>query len=132
MCTGLSDTDKRHAIVLALQAWPDKSGREIAEQMGVNQNYVSEVRRQVSGSTHLPTLVTGKDGKRYPATRPKARPVVPPTSEKSRADAGRLILPRRVRGAVHPRAPPAPKYTPIAPPAPDADRSRRPSAPVSA
>lgn len=33
----LSETDKRHAIVLALQTWPDKSQNQIAEQVGCTQ-----------------------------------------------------------------------------------------------
>jgi hypothetical protein len=40
----------------------------IAKQIGVNQNYVAEMRREVSATTNLPDKVTGKDGKQYPAT----------------------------------------------------------------
>lgn len=69
----MTDADKRHAIDLAIRTWPDRSGREIAEQIGCNQNYVSERRREVSATTHLPEKVKGKDGKSYPATR-KAMP----------------------------------------------------------
>lgn len=84
----LSDTDKRHAIVLALQTWPERSGREIAEQVGCANTFVSRVRSEVCTSAHLPDHVTGKDGKRYPASRQKAAsgPVVPPTSQRARAD----------------------------------------------
>lgn len=72
----LSETDKRHAITLALQVWPDKSAREIAEQIGCHHDYASEVRKQVSATRHLPSHVTGRDGKSYPASRPTgaARP----------------------------------------------------------
>src|SRR5262245_50406010 len=61
-----SERDKRHAILLALQTWPDKSQHEIAAQLGVDQSWVSQVM-----STHhvVPerTHVVGKDGKTYPA-----------------------------------------------------------------
>ena len=64
--------DKRHAILLALKTWPDKSITSIAEQIGVNQGYASTVKKQVIGSNDLsvPARVTGKDGKSYPAARP--------------------------------------------------------------
>jgi hypothetical protein len=55
------------AILLALQGWPDRSARQIAEQIGVNPDYVNDVRKQVSDTRHLPDRVTGKDGKSYPA-----------------------------------------------------------------
>ena len=68
--------DKRHAIVLAVSTFPSRSARQIAEQVGVNYDYVNDIRRQVSDTLHLPDRVTGKDGKSYPASRP-ARPSEP-------------------------------------------------------
>ncbi len=65
----LSDTDKRHAIVLALQTWPDKDSGSLAAQIGTHQTYVARVRQEVKTSLNLPDHVTGKDGKRYPASR---------------------------------------------------------------
>lgn len=65
----MTKADKKHAIVLALKAFPDKSQTIIAEQIGVNQHYVGEVKKQVSATTNLPDRVTGKDGKSYPAAR---------------------------------------------------------------
>lgn len=64
----LSETDKKHAIVLALRAWPDRSQTQIAEQVGCAVPYVTRIRAQVFTSEDLPARVTGKDGKSYPAT----------------------------------------------------------------
>jgi hypothetical protein len=65
--------DKKHAIVLALQTWPDKSQKSIAEQIGVSQQWFSDVARAVrsqdTGTGNLQDRVTGKDGKSYPASR---------------------------------------------------------------
>lgn len=71
----LSTADKRHAILLALEAFPEKSQNQIAEQIGCSQRYVSTVREQMQVRTgsHLPDYVTGKDGKSYPATRSPRR-----------------------------------------------------------
>lgn len=74
----LNESDKRHAIVLALQAWPERSQRQIAEQIGCDQAWVSKVRGEVMTTHQLPSHVTGRDGKRYPATRPSGRPTPAP------------------------------------------------------
>lgn len=68
----LSTADKKHAVLMALRAFPDKSQTLIAEQVGCNLSYVTRIRAEVSGSQPLPDTVEGKDGKRYPATRPTA------------------------------------------------------------
>ena len=65
----LTAADKRHAILLALAAWPELSANQIAEQIGCSQRYVSSVRDQVRSTSNLPSTVTGKDGKTYPARR---------------------------------------------------------------
>jgi hypothetical protein len=65
-----------NAIVLALQAWPERSANMIAEQIGCNRRYVDQVKEQVGSTTNLPDRVTGKDGKSYPASRsPKLLPM---------------------------------------------------------
>jgi transposase len=52
-----------------VKAWPEKSTREIAEQIGCSQTWVQRIKEpEVSTSTHLPE-VTGKDGKTYPAKK---------------------------------------------------------------
>ena len=66
---GLNAADKRHAILLALKAWPDKSSSQIAQQVGCSDQYVLDLRKQVPSSWNLPSRVTGKDGKSYPAAR---------------------------------------------------------------
>lgn len=71
----LTVNDKKHAILLALQAFPARSAGAIAEQIGVNQDYVSELRRKVKDTLDLPERVTGKDGKSYPASRASNLPV---------------------------------------------------------
>lgn len=65
-----TDTDKRHAIRLAIAAWPDRSQTLIADQLGVSLTYVTQVRAAMSEEVDLPDRVMGKDSKMYPATRP--------------------------------------------------------------
>lgn len=57
------------AIRLALEAFPDKSQRTIAAQIGCSKSRVGQIREQVANTCHLPTKTTGRDGKQYPATR---------------------------------------------------------------
>ena len=72
----LTGPDKKHAIELALEAWPDLSQTRIANQIGCSHQYVGKVRAQVATSCNLPERTVGKDGKSYPAARetPKAEP----------------------------------------------------------
>ena len=63
----LTSADKKHAIELALEAWPDRSQRRIAGQIGCSQQYVGKVRAEVTTSCHLPERTVGTDGKSYPA-----------------------------------------------------------------
>ena len=63
----LTSADKKHAIELALEVWPDRSQRRIAAQIGCSQRYVGKVRAQVRTSSHLPDRTVGSDGKSYPA-----------------------------------------------------------------
>lgn len=65
----LTTADKKHAIVLALQTWPDRSATMIAEQIGCSQQHVQHVKAGVTSACNLPSRVTGKDGKSYPASR---------------------------------------------------------------
>jgi len=65
----LTPGDKRRAIELALKTWPDYSTTRIAEQVGCAFQYVARLKGQVSTSGNLPSQVTGKDGKSYPARR---------------------------------------------------------------
>lgn len=101
----LSDTDKRHAIVLALQTWPERSGREIAEQVGCANTYVSRIREEVCTRAHLPDRVTGRDGKRYPATRTTRQTSdAPPTGKSKAAIEARRATMRQMAAEGHTRA----------------------------
>lgn len=66
--------DKKHAILMALQTWPDRSMTTISEQIGCAVSYVKTVKDQVFTTEHLPARVTGKDGKSYPATQSSRTP----------------------------------------------------------
>ncbi len=70
--------DKKHAILLALQAWyfgrdsAAKSTNEIAHQIGVDGGYLREIleqQGQVVGSHNLPARVIGKQGLRRGVSR---------------------------------------------------------------
>lgn len=63
--------DKKHAIKLAVIAWPNRPAGEIAEQIGCSRSWVSEVRSYQDSATGKVTSVTGKDGKTYPASTAK-------------------------------------------------------------
>jgi len=78
--------DKRNAILIALKEFSEKSQTQIAEQVGCAQSWVSDIKKQVIGTDNLtsqstsgdtpelPDRVTGKDGKSYPARKPKPEP----------------------------------------------------------
>ena len=63
----LTSADKKHAIELAVEAWPERSQRRIAAQVGCSPGYVNKIRGQVFTSEHLPERTVGTDGKSYPA-----------------------------------------------------------------
>lgn len=69
----LSGDDKRRAIEIAYEAWPDVSQVRIAKQVGCAQQYVSRIRAQLTTSGMLPDRVVGSDGRKRPATRPSRR-----------------------------------------------------------
>jgi hypothetical protein len=49
----LSRGDKRHAVELALRTWPDRTQREIAEQVGCDQGYVAKIKADVMTSHNV-------------------------------------------------------------------------------
>ena len=77
----LTEGDKRRAIELAYEAWPDISQRRIAAHVGCNQSYVGRVRAQVNPRIHLPDKVVGRDGRRSPATKPARKRVAEPADD---------------------------------------------------
>lgn len=57
--------DKRNAVEVALEEWPDKSNAVLAELCKVSVEFVRKLRR--SSGVPQPATVTGKDGKQYPS-----------------------------------------------------------------
>lgn len=83
----MTEADKKHAVYLAFQTWPDRSQREISDQIGCAQSYVQKLRAdyQVNTGVHLPNRITGKDGKNYPAVRGAEHPKAAEVRERIRA-----------------------------------------------
>lgn len=77
----LTERDVKHAIELALAIWPDRSGKQLSEQIGCSQRYVASIREHVRATANLPDRVKGKDGKSYPAARPKEPVAIDPKRE---------------------------------------------------
>jgi hypothetical protein len=67
----MNRADMRHAVELALKAFPEKSNREIARQIGCDDKTVAAVRANLEGTAEIPQLekTTGVDGKARPAKR---------------------------------------------------------------
>lgn len=65
----MTEADKRHAIKVALIEFPDMSQNQMADLIGCSQRHVSTVKDEVRTTSNLPSRVTGKDGKSYPASR---------------------------------------------------------------
>jgi hypothetical protein len=114
--TRLNIDDKRHAILVALQTWPDYSTTRIAEQIGCDQSTAMRVKQEVMQAHNLPSRVIGKDGKSYPAVRTAridtpSEPTTPSTMERRREMAtegatasGLKRLPRKEDGEIMTRA----------------------------
>lgn len=69
-----STADKRRAVELAIEKFPDRSNRCVAHHVGCSETYVRKVQDgiQLRTSAQLKhARVTGKDGKRYRATKPR-------------------------------------------------------------
>lgn len=72
-----TNADKRRAVEMALEAWPDLSSREIAKRVGVSDPFVGGIRDQLL--TVSSSKRNGADGK----TRlmPTKRPAAPPADD---------------------------------------------------
>ncbi len=82
----LTPADKKHAILIAVTTWPERSARDVAVQIGCAHQYVSRLKSaQVSTSGHLPDRVTGADGKSYPARRPASSERPTPDDDRARS-----------------------------------------------
>jgi len=67
----LTDADKKHAIALAVETWPDRPAATIAAQIGCSPQWVSRVRP--TSSTSGTSVVVRKNGTPYPARNPRAK-----------------------------------------------------------
>ncbi len=80
--------DKRNAVEIALEEWPDRANPFIAEICRVSVELVRRVRTELTGSGKLASrgTVTGRDGREHPAQierQPRGK-----TESSSRDDAG--------------------------------------------
>jgi len=66
----LSNQDKRHAIKLAVERWPEKSGALIAEQIGCSRSYVVQIK---SGMTTTADRIVSANGHVRMATQAAAQ-----------------------------------------------------------
>lgn len=64
-----TNADQRNAAEIALEEWPDKANPVLAELCRVSVDLVRRCRHEMAGAGKLeqPELVTGRDGKEYPA-----------------------------------------------------------------
>lgn len=64
-----TNADKRNAVEIALEEWPDRANPVIAELCRVSADLVRRCRNEMASSGRLETRerVTGRDGKEYPA-----------------------------------------------------------------
>lgn len=64
-----NNADKRNAVEIALEEWPDRANPVLAELCRVSAELVRRCRSELarSGKIELPGKVTGRDGKEYPS-----------------------------------------------------------------
>ena len=64
-----NNADKRNAVEIALEEWPDRANPVLAELCRVSPELVRRCRSELarSGKIDLPGKVTGRDGKEYPS-----------------------------------------------------------------
>jgi hypothetical protein len=64
-----NNADKRNAVEIALEEWPDRANPVIAEMCRVSVDLVRRCRTEMaqSGKLGRPEKVTGRDGKEYPS-----------------------------------------------------------------
>ena len=58
--TLMKPEDKRHAILRALETWPERPTDAIGEQIGCSGGYVRQIRDQVVTTYKLPSTVVGR------------------------------------------------------------------------
>jgi hypothetical protein len=64
-----NNADKRNAVEIALEEWPDRANPVIAELCRVSVDLVRRCRTELAkaGKLDVPGKVTGRDGKEYPS-----------------------------------------------------------------
>ena len=64
-----NNADKRNAVEIALEEWPDRANPVIAELCRVSPELVRRCRSEMvrAGKIDVPGKLTGRDGKEYPA-----------------------------------------------------------------
>jgi uncharacterized membrane protein YgcG len=64
-----NNADKRNAVQIALEEWPDRANPVIAEICRVSSELVRRCRSELvkSGRIEVPGMLTGRDGKEYPS-----------------------------------------------------------------
>ncbi len=60
-----TNADKRHAVEIAMEEWPDRSNAYLADICSVSVELVRRVRKSLGLDN--PDLVIGRDGKQYPS-----------------------------------------------------------------
>ena len=65
----MSNADKRRAVELAKQHWPDESNRKLADRCGVSDKFVAAVCRSTANGSQSEKRV-GRDGRKRPARMP--------------------------------------------------------------
>ena len=70
-----TNADKRHSVMLAVEAWPELNDQAVADLCGVGKAFVNEYRKELSSvdNSIQPATRKGKDGKKYPTTKAKKR-----------------------------------------------------------
>ncbi len=56
----LSETDKTHAVAMALSIWPEKMQREIADQIGCSESLVSKTAKDIAKNTSVEPVIRGR------------------------------------------------------------------------
>jgi len=81
----LNGEQKRRWVAWFLERHPERSNRQIASDVGVDDKTVGSVRREMEAGAEIPHLSqrTGKDGKAQPASKPKPQPSIFSTSRQT-------------------------------------------------
>lgn len=84
-----SGNDLKKMISIALQQYPDRSHRAIAEHIGCSSTYVDRIAKELQEQTGLqpPPTRTGRDNKKHPTQQPKRKKTADNADSGSETDA---------------------------------------------